>query len=305
MVPKIMKQGTLTPWFYLAAALIIMLVFIVYPTVNTVVLSLKDKTGTQSAAVDCMPGEPCWGVFDNYRYALTDPEMLRALRNNALWILLTVPGTVGAGLMFAVLTDRVRYERLAKTIVFLPMAISFVGAGVVWKFVYYLEAGGGPQIGVLNAMITGLGGEPIAWLTNSNWIINNTSLWIVWIWLWAGFCMTILSAALKGVPAELLEAARVDGANEWQVFWRIMFPIILPTVTVVATTMVINVLKVFDIVFVMTNGLNGTEVIANRMFKFIVTNQGRSMAIAVLLIVLTVPIMIINVRRFRQQEMIR
>jgi len=305
MVPKIMKQGTLTPWLYLAAALIIMLVFIVYPTINTAVLSLRDKTGTQSAAVDCVPGQACWGVFDNYHYALTDSEMVQALRNNALWILLTVPGTVGAGLLFAVLTDRVRYERLAKTIIFLPMAISFVGAGVIWRFVYYLEAGGGSQIGVLNAIITALGGQPIAWLTNRSWIVNNTSLWIVWIWLWSGFCMTIISAALKGVPAELLEAARVDGATEWHVFWRIMFPIILPTITVVATTMVINVLKVFDIVFVMTNGLNGTEVIANRMFKFIVTNQGRSMAMAVLLIALTIPIMIINVRRFREQERIR
>jgi len=305
MVPKIMKQGTLTPWLYLAAALIIMLVFIVYPTINTVVLSLRDKMGTQSAAVDCVPGQACWGVFDNYRYALTDSEMAQALRNNALWILLTVPGTVGAGLLFAVLTDRVRYERLAKTIIFLPMAISFVGASVIWRFVYYLEAGGGSQIGVLNAIITALGGQPIAWLTNRSWIVNNTSLWIVWIWLWSGFCMTIISAALKGVPAELLEAARVDGATEWHVFWRIMFPIILPTITVVATTMVINVLKVFDIVFVMTNGLNGTEVIANRMFKFIVTNQGRSMAMAVLLIALTIPIMIINVRRFREQERIR
>ena len=305
MVPKIMKQGTLTPWLYLAAALTIMLVFIVYPTINTVVLSLRDKTGTQSAAVDCVPGQACWGVFDNYRYALTDSEMVQALRNNALWILLTVPGTVGAGLLFAVLTDRVRYERLAKTIIFLPMAISFVGAGVIWRFVYYLEAGRGSQIGVLNAIITALGGQPIAWLTNRSWIVNNTSLWIVWIWLWSGFCMTIISAALKGVPSELLEAARVDGATEWQVFWRIMFPIILPTITVVATTMVINVLKVFDIVFVMTNGLNGTEVIANRMFKFIVTNQGRSMAIAVLLIALTIPIMIINVRRFQEQERIR
>jgi len=305
MVPKIMKQGTLTPWLYLAAALIIMLVFIVYPTINTAVLSLRDKTGTQSAAVDCVPGQACWGVFDNYHYALTDSEMVQALRNNALWILLTVPGTVGAGLLFAVLTDRVRYERLAKTIIFLPMAISFVGASVIWRFVYYLEAGGGSQIGVLNAIITALGGQPIAWLTNRSWIVNNTSLWIVWIWLWSGFCMTIISAALKGVPAELLEAARVDGATEWHVFWRIMFPIILPTITVVATTMVINVLKVFDIVFVMTNGLNGTEVIANRMFKFIVTNQGRSMAMAVLLIALTIPIMIINVRRFREQERIR
>ncbi|MDY7040608.1 MAG: sugar ABC transporter permease [Chloroflexota bacterium] len=305
MVPKIMKQGALTPWLYLLAALIIMAVFIVYPTVNTFMLSLRDKTGTQSAAADCRPGQPCWGIFENYRYALTDPEMVQALRNNALWILLTVPGTVGAGLLFAVLTDRVRYEKLAKTMIFLPMAISFVGAGIIWKFVYYLETGEGAQIGVLNAIITGLGGNPVAWLTNRNWIVNNISLWIVWIWLWSGFCMTILSAALKAVPAEILEASRVDGANEWQVFWQIMFPIILPTVTVVATTMVINVLKVFDIVFVMTNGLNGTEVIANRMFKFIVTNQGRSMAIAVLLIVLTIPIMIINVQRFREQEMIR
>ena len=305
MAPKIMKQGTLTPWLYLSAALIIMLLFIVYPTIRTITLSLRDKTGAQPASVDCGPGEPCWGVFENYRHALTNPDMLQALRNNALWLLLMVPGTVSAGLMFAALTDRVRYERLAKTIIFLPMAISFVGAGVIWKFVYYLETGEGAQIGVLNAIIAGLGGKPVAWLTNSNWMVNNVSLWIVGIWLWAGFCMTILSAALKAVPTEILEASRVDGASEWQVFWRIMFPLILPTVTVVTTTMIINILKVFDIVFVMTNGLNGTEVIANRMFKFIVTNQGRSMAIAVLLIVLTIPIMIFNVRRFREQEAIR
>jgi alpha-glucoside transport system permease protein len=305
MVPKIMKQGTLTPWLYLSAALLIMLVFIVFPTANTVVLSFRDKTSIQSAAVDCRPGEPCWGALDNYRYALTDPEMRQALRNNALWLLLMVPGTVAAGLFFAVLTDRVRYERLAKTIIFLPMAISFVGASIIWKFVYYLQTGGGAQIGVLNAAISAMGGTPIPWLTNANWFVNNVSLWIVGVWLWAGFCMTILSAALKSVPEEILEASRVDGATEWQVFWRIMFPIILPTVTVVTTTMFINILKVFDIVFVMTNGLNGTEVIANRMFKFIVTNQGRSMAIAVLLIVLTIPIMIVNVRRFREQEAIR
>jgi len=305
MVPKIMKQGTLTPWLYLFGALAIMAVFIVYPTINTARLSLMDKTGTQSAAVDCVPGEPCWGPLENYRYALTNPEMTQALRNNALWLLFMVPATVAAGLLFAVLTDRVRYERLAKTLIFLPMAISFVGAGVIWRFMYILEVGGGPQVGVLNAAIAALGGRPIPWLTNSNWLVNNISLWIVGVWLWAGFCMTILSAALKAVPEEILEAARVDGATEWQVFWGIMFPIILPTITVVTTTMVINILKVFDIVFVMTNGLSGTETIANRMFKFIVTNQGRSMAIAVLLIVLTIPIMIINVRRFREQERIR
>jgi alpha-glucoside transport system permease protein len=305
MVPKIMKQGRFVPWLYLAGALLIMLVFIVYPTIRTFTLSLRDKTGEDWASADCVEGQPCWGVLENYRYAFANPDMLEALRNNALWLLLTVPGTVGAGLMFAVLTDRVRYERVAKSLVFLPMAVSFVGASIIWKFVYYLEAGGGPQVGLLNAIIVGLGGEPVAWLTNRSWIVNNTSLWIVWIWLWAGFCMTILSAALKGVPTEILEAARVDGANEWQVFWRIMFPMIASTVTVVATTMTINVLKVFDIVFVMTNGLGGTEVIANRMFKFIVTNQGRSMAIAVLLILLTLPIMYLNIRRFREQEAIR
>ena len=148
-------------------------------------------------------------------------------------------------------------------------------------------------------------GAPATWDGLAEMLPQLTTLWIVGVWLWAGFCMTILSAALKSVPEEILEAARVDGATEWQVFWGIMFPIILPTVTVVTTTMFINILKVFDIVFVMTNGLNGTEVIANRMFKFIVTNQGRSMAIAVLLIVLTIPIMIINVRRFQEQERIR
>ncbi|MBM4429549.1 MAG: sugar ABC transporter permease [Chloroflexi bacterium] len=300
-----MRQGALTPWLYLSAAVLVMLVFIVYPTINTLVLSLRDKTGTRSAAVDCVPGQPCWGTLENYRYALTDAEMTQALRNNALWLLLMVPGTVAAGLLFAVVTDHVPYERLAKTIVFLPMAISFVGASIIWKFVYHLESGAGAQIGVLNATLVALGAKPIAWLTNSNWIVNNISLWVVGIWLWAGFCMTILSAALKAVPEEVLEAARVDGASEWTVFWRIMFPLILPTITVVTTTMVINILKVFDIVFVMTNGLNGTEVIANRMFKFIVTNQGRSMAIAVLLMTLTIPIMIINVRRFREQEAIR
>jgi alpha-glucoside transport system permease protein len=305
MVPKIMKQGRLAPWLYLSAALVIMLLFIVYPTIRTVTLSFRDRKGTQPAGADCVAGEPCWGVLENYRYALTNPEMLQALRNNSLWILLMVPGTVGAGLLFATLTDRVRYEKVAKAIVFLPMAISFVGAGVIWKFVYYLESGGGPQIGVLNAIVTALGGKPVAWLTNSNWMVNNVSLWIVGIWLWAGFCMTVLSAAIKNVPVEIIEASRVDGASEWRIFWRIIVPIILPTITVVTTTMIINVLKVFDIVFVMTNGLNGTEVIANRMFKFIVTDQGRSMAIAVLLIVLTIPVMIFNVRRFREQEMMR
>jgi alpha-glucoside transport system permease protein len=298
-----MKQGRWTPLLYLLPAFLIMLVFIIYPMFNTFALSLMDKTSTQSAAVDCVAGQPCWGTFENYRYALTNPEMTTALRNNALWLLLMVPATVAGGLLIAVLADRVPYESLAKSIIFVPMAISGVSVAIIWRFMYAIETGSGQQIGLLNAIITGLGGEPVAWLQNP--AINNFALMVIGVWMWAGFCMTILSAALKGVPGEILEAARVDGANEWNVFWKIMVPMILPTIAVVTTTMVINVLKIFDIVFVTTGGNFGTEVIANRMFNLIVTDTGRSMAIAIVLLLFTVPVMIYNVRRFREQEALR
>jgi alpha-glucoside transport system permease protein len=298
-----MKQGRLAPWFYLFPALVLMTVFIVYPTIGTFRLSLLDATSTQSAAATCTAGQPCWGVFENYRYALTNPQMLLALRNNALWLLLMVPGTIAGGLFFALLADRVRYESVAKAIIFLPTAISFIGAGIIWRFVYDIESGGGPQIGLLNAIIVGLGGRAVTWLSDP--AINNFSLMLVGVWLWAGFCMTILSAAIKGVNAEILEASRVDGANEWQVFWEILFPSILPTIVVVTTTLAIIILKIFDVVFVMTDGNFGTEVIANRMFQLIVTNAGQSTAIAVILIILTIPIMIFNIQRFRKEEAAR
>jgi alpha-glucoside transport system permease protein len=257
-----------------------------------------------SAAAACVEGEPCWGILENFRYALTAPIMLNAFRNNLLWVFLMVGGTVGLGLLVAVLADRVKYEPLAKAIIFMPMAISFVGAGIIWKFVYAFGTSQ-VQIGLLNAIVTALGGQPVSWLSEPG--INNFALIIVGIWMWTGFCMTILSASLKGVPSELLEAARVDGATEWMVFWRIMVPIIMPTIAVVVTTMVINVLKIFDIVYVMTGGNYGTEVIANRMYgeMYIRQQGGRSAAIAVVLILLTVPFMVWNVRRFREQEAIR
>lgn len=298
--PTIMKQGKWTPWLYLLPALLIMAVFIVFPTLNTFVLSFMDRTSTRSAAVDCVAGQPCWGAFENYRYALTNPDMTQALSNNALWLILMVPGTIAAGLLFALLAERVRYEKIAKSIIFMPMAISFIGAGVIWQFMYKIESGGAQQTGLLNALIVALGGQPVAFM--STYPINDFALMIVGVWLWAGFCMTILSAALKGLPGEVLEAAQVDGANSWQTFWKVMVPLIMPTIVVVTTTMIINVLKIFDIVFVMTGGNYGTEVIANRMFKLIVTDTGRSMAIAVVLISLMIPIMIINIRRFNQQE---
>ena len=300
MMPAIMKQGKWTPWLYLLPALLIMALFIAYPTLNTFVLSFMDRTSSQSASVDCVSGQACWGIFENYRYALTNPTMLNALSNNALWLLLMVPGTVGAGLLFAVLAERVRYEKIAKSIIFMPMAISFIGAGIIWQFMYSITSGGSAQTGLLNAIIVAFGGQPVAFM--STYPINNFCLMIVGVWLWAGFCMTILSAAIKGLPGEVIEAAQVDGATGWQTFWKVMIPLVMPTIVVVTTTMIINVLKIFDIVFVMTGGNYGTEVIANRMFKLIVTNAGQSTAIAVILIILTIPILIFNIRRFRQQE---
>lgn len=315
-VPQVMKQGRLTPWLYLVPALIVMGVFIVFPTINTISLSFKNADSTSSAATSCVEGKSCWGVFENYHYALTaeldttsaksiwQSFWLSSYGNNIKWILLMVSGTVGIGLVFAVLADRIKYEALAKAILFMPMAISFVGAGVIWKFVYDYGTSQ-VQIGLLNSIITGLGGKPVSWLSTPQ--INTVALIVVGVWIWTGFCMTILSAALKSVPTEVIEAARVDGANEWQVFWKIMVPIISPTIVVVITTMVINVLKLFDIVYVMTGGNYGTEVIATRMYTEMYKNfqTGRGTAIAVVLIVVIIPFIYLNIRRFLAQEAMR
>jgi alpha-glucoside transport system permease protein len=293
-----------------------MALFIVYPMFNTLSLSFSDKTGQAPASTSCVEGQPCWGIFENYRYALTaeidfdsvgsfwSSFWLSSYGNTIKWIVIMVIGTVGVGLGFAVMADRVKYEPLAKAIIFMPMAISFVGAGVIWKFVYNYGTQQ-VQIGLLNAIITKLGGDPVAWLSTIP--INTYALIVVGIWIWSGFCMTILSAALKAVPEEIIEAARVDGANEWHVFWRIMVPIILPTITVVVTTMVINVLKLFDIVYVMTGGNFSTDVIANRMYTemYINFHTGRGTAVAVVLIIAIIPFIFFNISRFLEQEKIR
>jgi alpha-glucoside transport system permease protein len=315
-VPKIMQQGRWTPWLYLGPALLVMLIYIVFPTFNTVYLSLRNRDSSRWADASCREGAPCWGVFENYRVTLTGEIdssspgaawrtfWTSSFGNNVKWILLMVSGSVGVGLLMAVLSDRVRYESLAKSVIFLPMAISFVGAGVIWKFVYDYGTSN-VQIGLLNATMRSLGREPIAILQTIP--LNTLALIAVGVWMWTGFCMVILSAALKGVPTELLEAARIDGATEWTVFWRITIPIILPTITVVITTMVINTLKVFDIVFVMTGGNTSTDVIANRMYREMYINQhaGRGTAVAVLLILAVIPFIYLNVKRFREQEDIR
>ncbi len=311
-----MKQGRLTPWMYLTPALLIIIVYIVYPTVITTYLSLRSADSSKWADAACVEGRACWGIFENYRYALTSEIdstsfstawrsfWISSFGNNLKWILGMVTGSVGIGLLMAVMSDRVKYEQVAKSIIFLPMAISFVGAGVIWKFVYNFGTGG-TQIGLLNAMWTGLGNEPVAFLQTIP--LNTLALIIVGIWMWAGFCMVILSAAIKGVPMELLEAARIDGATEVGVFFRITIPLILPTIMVVVTTMVINTLKIFDIVFVMTGGNFSTDVIANRMYAEMYINQhaGRGTAVAVILIIAVLPFIYLNIKRFQEQEAIR
>ena len=293
-----MRTGRLQPWLFIGPALLLVTFCLVYPSVHTTVLSFFGRP--YSARAEGFVG------LQNYEHFFADKNMLTAFRNNALWVVILTTFTVSFGLIFAVLLDRVRYEKVIKSIVFIPMAISMVGASVIWKFVYAFRPAGAAQIGLLNAIVTAFGGEPLGWLIERPWI-NNLCLIIVGIWIWTGFCMVILSAAYKSIPKELLEAARIDGATEWQVFWRVILPLLKPTVAVVTTTMVVFVLKIFDIVYVMTNGNFSTEVVANRMYKemFIFFRYGRASAIAVILLLLIIPVMLLNIRRFREQEAIR
>lgn len=241
--------------------------------------------------------------LQNYRFAFTNPNMHIAFRNNILWLVVGTTVSVGLGLVIAALVDRIRSEALAKSFIFMPLAISFVGASVIWKFVYAWQPAGRPQIGILNAVVTSLGLEPIPWLLDTP--LNTFALIAIMIWLQTGFAMVVLSAALKGVPNELLEAARIDGASEIQIFFRVLVPYIWSAILTVATTIFISILKVFDIVYVMTSGNFETEVIANRMFveMFNFRNFGRASALAVILLLVVVPIMIVNIRNLRRQGM--
>jgi alpha-glucoside transport system permease protein len=287
-VPRRVAPG-LRPWLWLAPALTFVGVFLVYPTIATIVRSLQNRRGNDFVGLE------------NYAWFFSQEDTLVALRNNVLWVVLLPLLVVGLGLLIAVLVDRVRYESTVKSVVFLPLAISFVAAAVIWRFMYELD----PNVGTLNALVTAAGGDPVAWLIEQPW--NNFFLIIVGVWLLTGFAMVILSAGLKGISTELLEAARVDGANETQVFRRIVLPLLAPTIAVVATTVVIYALKTFDVVFTMTNGNFDTNVIALLMYQELFNNgqPGRAAAVAVILFAAIVPVMYVNIQRFRQQESIR
>jgi alpha-glucoside transport system permease protein len=279
-------RGRLLPWVFVGPALALLAIYLVWPAVSTIVKSLTEGDG-----------------LDNYVWALTTPENHDMYFNNFLWLVVGVAGAVGFGLLIAGLLDRVKYESVAKTFIFLPLAISLVGASVIWRFVYAWKPASQPQYGLLNAIWTGLGQEPVPWIQTPEFHINTFALIFILIWLQTGFAMVVLSAAIKGVPTEITEAARLDGANERQLFRRIIVPMIRGSLVTVTITTAIVVLKIFDIVYVMTGGRFNTDVIAHQMifqaFQFF--NVGRASALAVILFIAVLPLMLINIRNIRRE----
>ena len=277
------------PFLWIAPVIALVTLFLVYPSIRTFVYSVSDSGGEQFVGLA------------NYQWLAESDTFWTAVRNNVLWVVLFTGLVLVFGLLLAVLTDRVRYEPIPKSLIFLPMAISFVAAGVIWKFMLDYRPPGAPQTGLLNAAVTGIGGQPQPWLLDPP--INNLFLIIVGVWVWTGFAMVLISAALKAVPKEILEAARVDGAGELRVFFSILIPLLSPTVAVVATTLVIFALKAFDVVYVMTAGNYETQVLAYQMYQqlFSAGNLGRASAIAVILLAAVIPVLIINVRRSNEQ----
>ena len=279
-------EGRILPWVFVVPAIALLTVFLIYPTIGTIITSFTVQTN----------GDP----LAHYK-ALTEPQYFDLLKNNVIWLIVGTGGSVLLGLLIAGLVDRVRREALAKTFIFLPLAISFIGASVIWRFMYEWKPEGQPQIGLVNAVWTALGGEPIRWVQEQP--VNTYALILIFVWLQTGFAMVVLSAAIKGVSVEVIEAARLDGASERQIFTRIIVPIIKGSIITVATTIAIVVLKIFDIIYVMTGGRNGTDVIANRMFVefYEFFNDGRAAALATVLFIAVLPVMFVNVRNLRKQ----
>ena len=296
----------LQPFVFVGPAIAILFWYLAFPVLRTFWLSLFGRDGppTGASLVEALKSDAFVGL-GNYVSLFTERLLQEALRNNLMWIIFGSTFSVVFGLLVAVLADRSRFERVAKSLIFLPMAISFVGASVIWNFIYEVRPAGMPQIGVLNAITVALGGQPHPW---DKWVAiapwNNLFLILIVIWLQTGYSMVLFSAALKGIPEEILEASRVDGASEIQAFFRIMIPYILGTIITVWTTIVIFTLKIFDVVIVMTGGQFGTHVIATQFYRqsFTARNSGIGAAIAVVLLVTVIPVMIYNLRQFRQQE---
>jgi alpha-glucoside transport system permease protein len=296
----------LQPFVFVGPAMAILAWYLAIPVLRTFWISLFDRDGPAEGLtiIQLISSEGFVGL-SNYMAVFTERVMLEAFRNNIMWIIFGSTFSVIFGLLIAVLADRSRYEKLAKSLIFLPMAISFVGASIIWNFIYEFRPVDQIQIGLLNAVLVALGGEPKAW---AQWVDiapwNNLFLIVIVIWLQTGFSMVLFSAALKGIPEELLEAGRMDGANEFRIFFGIMIPYIRGTIITVWTTIVIFTLKIFDVVWVMTGGQFGTHVIATQFYRqsFTNRNSGFGSAIAIVLLIAVIPVMIYNLRQFKEQE---
>ena len=284
-------RSRLQPFVFVGPAIGILIWYLALPAVRTFYASLFGPSGQEFVGLK------------NYLAVFSlqpNNPMMVAFRNNIMWIVFGATGAVILGLLVAVLADRSRFESFAKAMIFMPMAISMVGGAIIWNLMYAVN----PNIGLINSIYTNLtGNPPVAW-TAANQPWNNLFLILIMIWLQAGFAMVLFSAAIKGIPGEILEAARVDGANEFQVFFRIMIPYIMGTIITVATTVIIFTLKIFDVVWVMTGGQFNTQVIATQFYREYFTNQnaGYGSAIAIVLLIAVVPVMIYNLRQFRSQE---
>jgi alpha-glucoside transport system permease protein len=295
----------LQPFVFVGPAMAILIWYLALPSVRTFYLSLFGRDGPPDVGFFASFSSDAFVGFQNYVAVFSERLLTEALRNNVMWIVFGSTLSVALGLLVATLADRSKFERMSKSLIFLPMAISFVGAGVIWNFMYDIRPPGEPQIGLLNAILSGFGAQPVAW---DKWTAiqpwNNLFLIVIVIWLQAGYAMVLFSAALKGIPEEMLEAARVDGATEVQTFFRIMIPYIMGTIITVWTTVVIFTLKIFDVVWVMTGGQFGTHVIATQFYRqsFTARNSGYGSAIAIVLLVTVIPVMIYNLRQFREQE---
>ena len=274
------------PWVFVGPALLLLTGWLVWPVVSTIIKSLTEGAGVA-----------------NWEWALTNPANHQMYINNVLWLIVGVAGSVGLGLLIAGLMDRVKYESFAKIFIFLPLAISLVGASVIWRFIYAWGLPGLPQYGLLNAILDGLGREAVPWVQTSDFRIGTFAMIVILIWLQTGFAMVVLSAAIKGVPTEIIEAAGLDGANERQKFLNIVVPMIRGSLIMVTITTSIVVLKVFDIVFVMTGGRFNTDVVANQMYiqAFQFFDTGRASVLAVILFLAVLPMALINVRNIRKQ----
>ncbi|MFC0031791.1 carbohydrate ABC transporter permease [Micromonospora chaiyaphumensis] len=275
--------------FFLLPTLLFLLVGLVVPAIRTTLLSFMDKDSSS------------WVGLANYSWLFSEDSIVRVLINSLIWVLLVPLAATAFGLIYAVLVDKARFEAVAKSLIFLPMAISFVGAAIIWKFVYAYR-GDGDQIGLLNQIVVSLGGEPKQWLLESP--LNTFLLIVIMVWIQAGFAMVVLSAAIKAIPADIVEAARLDGVSPWQMFWQITMPSIRPALIVVVVTLSIATLKVFDIVRTATNGNYDTNVIATEMYNqaFRYQENGHGSALAVFLFVLVIPIVIYQIRNLRQQR---